>query len=130
VSSLLRHAAAQSDERMLAGSKWIDSGLCFTSKFGTPLDGPNVTHQFQKLLRTSGLPKMRFHDLRHCAAVLLISQGVHPCTVMEILGHSQIAITMNLYGHTCPSFTMRRPTKWTLSSQLPPRAPTKQAQRE
>lgn len=102
VSSLLRHAASQSEERMLAGSKWIETGLCFTSKFGTPLDGPNVTHQFQKLLEVSGLPKMRFHDLRHCAAVLLISQGVHPRTVMEILGHSQIAITMNLYGHTLP----------------------------
>ena len=78
------------------------TGLCFTSQFGTPLDGPNVTHQFQKLLQVSGLPKMRFHDLRHCAAVLLISQGVHPRTVMEILGHSQIAITMNLYGHILP----------------------------
>lgn len=102
VSSLVRHAAAQSEERMLAGSKWIESGLCFTSRFGTPLDGPNVTHQFQRLLKLSCLPKMRFHDLRHCAAVLLISQGVHPRTVMEILGHSQIAITMNLYGHTLP----------------------------
>jgi integrase len=45
---------------------------------------------------------MRFHDLRHSAATLLIAQGVHPRTVMEILGHSQIAITMNLYGHTLP----------------------------
>ena len=74
----VRHAALQSEERMLASSRWIENGLCFTSRFGTPLDGPNVTHQFQRLLKLSGLPKMRFHDLRHSAATLLISQGVHP----------------------------------------------------
>ena len=49
---------------------------------------------------------MRFHDLRHSAATLLIAQGVHPRTVMEILGHSQIATTMNTYGHVLPE-TMR-----------------------
>jgi integrase len=85
-----------------AGSKWVENGLCFTSRLGTPLDGPNVTNQFQRLLQVSGLPKMRFHDLRHSAATLLIAQGVHPRTVMEILGHSQIGITMNLYGHILP----------------------------
>ena len=102
VSSLLNHAKSQSTERAWAGSKWVDSGLCFTSSIGTPLDGPNVTHQFQRLLQASGLPRMRFHDLRHSAATLLIAQGVHPRTVMEILGHSQIGITMNLYGHVLP----------------------------
>ena len=102
VSSLVRHAESQSRERIWAGSKWVESGLCFTSRLGTPLDGPNVTHQFQKMLQVSGMPKMRFHDLRHSAATLLIAQGVHPRTVMEILGHSQIGITMNLYGHVLP----------------------------
>ena len=71
VSSLLRHAAFQSEERMLAGSKWTESGLCFTSRFGTPLDGPNVTHQFQKLLLILGPTEdeiSRFAALRRCSA--------------------------------------------------------------
>jgi len=131
VSSLARHAESQSRERAWAGSKWIESGLCFTSRVGTPLDGPNVTHQFQRLLEAASLPRMRFHDLRHSAATLLIAQGVHARTVMEILGHSQIAITMNLYGHVLPELhdeaaekmdvLFSTPTK--ISHQTPPVRP-------
>jgi integrase len=73
VSSLLHHAESQSRERTWVGSKWVETGLCFTSRLGTPLDGPNVTHQLQRLLKASGLPRMRFHDLRHSAATLLIA---------------------------------------------------------
>jgi integrase len=56
-----------------------------------------VTRDFQGLLARSGLPRLRFHDLRHSAASLLLAQGVPPRVVMEILGHSQIGVTMNLY---------------------------------
>jgi integrase len=125
VSILHHHAESQSRERAWAGSKWVVSGLCFTSTIGTPLDGPNVTHQFQRLLQVSGLPKMRFHDLRHSAATLLIAQGVHPRTVMEILGHSQIGITMNLYGHVLPESHDEAAEKMDALFSTPTKTPTR-----
>jgi integrase len=129
LSSLARHVEQQAKERAWAGSKWVDSGLCFTSRLGTPLDGPNVTHQFQRLLRVSGLPKMRFHDLRHQAGTLLIAQGVHPRTVMEILGHSQIGITMNLYGHILPELHDEAAEKMDAFFSIPTKTPTKAVQK-
>ena len=79
-------------------------GVCvFTTTVGTPLDGSTVTHRFQAALEAAGLRRIRFHDLRHTCATLLLAQGVHPRLIMEILGHSQIAITMNLYAHVIPA---------------------------
>lgn len=64
--------------------------------------GSDVTKRFQGLLAAAGSPRMRFHDLRHGAASLLLAQGVHPRVVMEILGHSTIDLTMNVYSHVIP----------------------------
>ena len=88
---------------MLAGSRWQEQGLVFTSTIGTPLDGPNVTHRFQEHIAAAGLPRQWFHDLRHACASQLLAQGVSPRVVMETLGHSQIGITMNLYAHVMPT---------------------------
>lgn len=66
-------------------------------------EGTNVTKRFQRLLAAADLPKMRFHDLRHTSASLLLALGVHPRVVMERLGHSQIALTMNTYSHVMPA---------------------------
>ena len=65
--------------------------------------GPNhVVVEFKKLLTRAGLPDIRFHDLRHSAATLLLSLGVHPKVVQEVLGHTQISITMDVYSHVLP----------------------------
>ena len=72
------------------------------TSIGTPMIGSDVTRRFQALLRAAELPAMRFHDLRHGAASLLLSQGVHPRVVMEMLGHSTITLTMNTYSHVIP----------------------------
>jgi len=69
---------------------------------GHPLDGTVVTHQFHRLLDKAGLPQRRFHDLRHSCATLLLAQGVPARVVMEILGHSQVGITMNTCTHVIP----------------------------
>jgi hypothetical protein len=82
------------------------SGLVFTTPVGTPPDSANVTHAFHDVLGRSGLPRMRFHDLRHGAASLMFSQGEDARTIMPVLGHSQISTTMDLYTHIMPS-TMR-----------------------
>jgi integrase len=57
----------------------------------------------RSILRKAGLPRIRFHDLRHSAATLLLSMGVHPKVVQELLGHSQISMTMDIYSHVLPS---------------------------
>ena len=62
----------------------------------------NLVRHFKTLLQRADLPNIRFHDLRHGCATVLISQGVHPRIVMEIMGHSQISVTMNTYGHVLP----------------------------
>jgi integrase len=77
-------------------------GLVFTTEHGSPLDGTVVTHQFHRLLDQVGLPQRRFHDLRHSCATLLLAQRVPARVVMEVLGHSQIALTMNTYAHVIP----------------------------
>ena len=74
----------------------------FTSPKGRPLHSSDVTHAFQAHLAAAGLPRKRFHDLRHTCASFLLVQGVSPRVVMEILGHSQIALTLNTYGHVLP----------------------------
>jgi integrase len=102
VASLRRHRIRQLQERLGAGTRWCDSGLVFTTGIGTPLDPRNLQLDFSALLKAAQLPRVRFHDLRHSAASLLIAQGVPLRTIMELLGHSSIAMTANVYGHLAP----------------------------
>ncbi len=62
-----------------------------------------MVDEFKKLLEKADLPDIRFHDLRHSAATLLLSLGVHPKVVQELLGHTQISMTMDIYSHVLPS---------------------------
>jgi integrase len=103
VEALRSHKLRQLQERLLAGSRWREHGLVFPSSIGTPLHAASVTHRFQALLKRVGLPRQRFHDLRHCAATLMLVQGVPMRVVMETLGHSQISLTMNTYSHVMPA---------------------------
>lgn len=103
VAVLRAHRKRQAEEQLWAGSRWQDEGLVFTTSIGTPLMGGDVTKRFQAALKAAGLPRLRFHDLRHGCASLLLAQGVHPRVVMEQLGHSTIALTMNVYSHVIPA---------------------------
>jgi integrase len=111
VVSLRGHRRRQLEERVLAGPEWVETGFVFTNRVGKALDGTHVTIGFQAMLAKAGLPRMRFHDLRHAAASLLLAQGVHPRVVMEMLGHSTIALTMNLYSHVIPALQHDAATK-------------------
>jgi len=75
----------------------------FTTRVGTPIDPRAVTAAFHKLTDDSELPSIRYHDLRHTAATLLLAQGVSPRTIMETLGHSQISLTLDTYSHVLPA---------------------------
>jgi integrase len=102
-TALRQHRTRQLKERMAAGGDWKDSGLVFTTPIGTPLDARNVHREFKAVLKAADLPLVRFHDLRHTAATLLLAQGVDPRTIMETLGHSQISLTLNTYSHVVPA---------------------------
>lgn len=100
--ALREHRERQGVERDPIDARWNELDLVFTRPDGQPLDGTVVSHQFHKLLDMAGLPQRRFHDLRHSCATLLLAQGVPARVVMEVLGHSQIGLTMNTYAHVIP----------------------------
>jgi integrase len=85
------------------GTLYRDQGLVFASGIGTPLNRHNLnSRSFKPLLERAGLPEIRFHDLRHTCATLLLSRDVHPKFVQELLGHATIAITLDTYSHVLP----------------------------
>jgi len=90
----------QSDERLQAGANWFQSDLVFTRPLGQPFDPDRLRRRFRALLQDAGLPRIRFHDLRHTAATLMMSRGIHPKVASDLLGHSTVAITLDLYSHS------------------------------
>ena len=102
VDELIEHRGRQAAERKSAGSTWRESSLVFTTTVGTPLGARTVIREYHAVLETAGLARRRFHDLRHSCARLLLVQGVSPRVVMEVLGHSEIGVTINIYSHVIP----------------------------
>jgi integrase len=86
----------------MAGTRWQEREYVFTTGIGTPMEPRNLERAYCQILTLAGLHHIRIHDLRHTAATLLLTQGVHPRVVMELLGHSQIAVTMR-YSHMVPA---------------------------
>ena len=105
VDALRAHLARQLDEIDRAGPLWQENGLVFASVTGTPLDRHDLTsRQFKPLLERAELPrKTCFHDLRHTCATLLLTKNINPKVVSEMLGHSNIAITLDTYSHVLPN---------------------------
>lgn len=96
VEALRRHRAAQV-------ATPLPQAYVFSTRSGRPLGPRNVNRSFDALLKRAGLEHIRLHDLRHSFASLLLASGEHPRTVMELLGHSQIGLTMNTYSHVMPA---------------------------
>jgi integrase len=103
IKALKDQRVLQDAARVKAGEKWQERNLVFTDLYGDFLNPKRVARHFQSLLDKSGLPRMRFHDLRHSAATILLTMGVHPKVVQELLGHSTIAMTIDTYSHLLPS---------------------------
>jgi integrase len=99
VAALNAHRERQESERRLAGSAWHDTGHVFTTSIGTPLDDHRVLTEFTELLEVAKIRHQRFHDLRHACVSLLGAQGVPLKVISEIVGHSDIRLTQNLYEH-------------------------------
>lgn len=106
VEALRTHRATQNAERLKVGSLWQDNGLVFCTHGGQPLDFRNVaTTSFKPLLKKAGLPDIRFHDLRHTCATLLLSRGHLPKLVQDLLGHASVAMTLDRYSHVLPGMS-------------------------
>jgi len=103
IEILRGHREKQLMEQIVAGDKWKENDLIFPSPIGTPQDCANVLKAYKKCLEKAGLPNLRFHDLRHTAATLMLQQEINPKVVQERLGHSDISLTLNTYSHVLPS---------------------------
>ncbi|GAA3909991.1 hypothetical protein GCM10022207_94250 [Streptomyces lannensis] len=97
--SLEQHRDRQRQEREAAGADWKASGYVFTRPDGSPIEGATLTRHFNTLLRRATLRRIRFHDLRHSAATLLLEQGVELVVIKELLGHAHIGVTATVYAH-------------------------------
>src|SRR5215207_2808383 len=101
--ALRAHLSRQLGEIELLGDDYRDQGLAFPGEKGQPMRQYTLTGgHFKRLLKRASLPHMRFHDLRHTCATLLLSRGVHPKFVQELLGRATISITLDTYSHVLP----------------------------
>jgi len=103
LDALREHRGRQLEERLWNLDCWRDIGLVFTTQVGTPADERVIRRELKTILEGAGLPPMRVHDLRHTCATLLLARNVNPRIVQEILGHSQIALTLGTYSHVLPT---------------------------
>jgi integrase len=103
VNALKNLREHQAQEIEAINGLWRDPRLVFATKKGTPLDASNVVNRsFKPLLERAGLRTVKFHSLRHTCGTLLLSEGVDIKTIQEILGHSSITVTMDVYAHVLP----------------------------
>jgi integrase len=103
VAALRAHRKAQAAERLLAGPDYGDQDLVFAEPDGSPIHPDKFRKRFEVRIGRSGLPPIRFHDLRHTYATLALRAGVHPKVVAEVLGHANISITLDTYSHAIPA---------------------------
>ena len=103
IEVLKQHRTHQKETRLKAGSTWVEQDIVFCTRHGGFIDQSYLRQLFESLLKESGLPHIRFHDLRHSAATILLTLGIHPKVVQELLGHSTVSMTMDIYSHVLPS---------------------------
>ncbi|MEU8293480.1 site-specific integrase [Streptomyces pseudogriseolus] len=116
LQSLKHHHEQQQREREAAGTTWQHNGHVFTTLQGRPIDPTNLTRTFTTLLSKAGLRRIRFHDLRHSTATLLLEQGVELVVIKELLGHAHIGVTATVYAHV--RLRLQRDAIDTLSTAL------------
>ena len=102
VEALKEHQVRQEQARAKKGDRWKEHGLVFSNTCGSFFNPGRVWFLFKKLLKKAGVPDVRFHDLRHGAATVLLAAGVDLKVVSALLGHSSVAITADIYAHVLP----------------------------
>jgi integrase len=96
------HRLKQAEELLRLGIRLTDETFVCAREDGQPMQPDSFAHDWDRTIATTSLPRIRFHDLRHTHATLLVSGGVHPKIASERLGHSKIGITLDLYSHVLP----------------------------
>lgn len=99
IGALRNHKEKQELYRGFAGDRWNENNLIFPNTHGNPMDPSNMRIEFNRVLSEAGLPKIRFHDLRHTAASLMLNHGIPLLVISRILGHSKPSVTLDIYGH-------------------------------
>lgn len=112
IDTLKKHRDRQVEIQAKLGAGWRNKGLVFCNGVGGFLDSSQLHEAYKSLLKDAGLPPIRFHDLRHSAATILFSMGVHPKVVQELLGHSNITMTLDTYSHVLPSMLQDAMDGW------------------
>jgi integrase len=105
VALLRAQRVTQAAERLHAGEHWTDTGLVFTTEFGTPVEPRNILRTIEIAAAKAGITDIGVHTLRHSAAVAWLEAGVHIKAVADLLGHSSISVTGDIYGHTSDATT-------------------------
>lgn len=122
IETLRRHRKDQLEERLSLGPAYQDQGLVFTTPLGTPIDPANLRRAWSGIVTRAGVEPLRFHDLRHAHATLLLLQGIHPKIVSERLGHSSVRITLDTYSHVLPGLQAQAAAQLDLLIGLSPQA--------
>ena len=99
IQALREHSEFQLSQKGLAGQRWKENDLILPSKIGTPLNPSNLRLDFNRVIERAEVPRVRFHDLRHTAASLMLNNGIPALVVSKILGHSKPSITLDIYGY-------------------------------
>ncbi|WP_246005864.1 site-specific integrase [Brevibacillus gelatini] len=104
IAELKKHKVRIAKEKLAAGPDlYTDLDLVVCSENGTPTNAGNIRRAFNSAIEKANVPKIRFHDLRHTHATLLLKQGANPKIVAERLGHADTRITLDTYSHLLPS---------------------------
>ncbi|RAL25934.1 site-specific integrase [Thermoflavimicrobium daqui] len=103
IQALKQHKRKQNENRLKLGHAYQDHDLVVCTSLGTPMIPRNLTRHFDRMIKESGVPRIRFHDLRHSHATIMLQLGEHPKVVSERLGHSRTGITLDIYSHVIPT---------------------------
>jgi len=112
IEALKRHREQQQAARNQAGPKWRETDVVFCNIYGGYIEATNLRTVFKRILKSAGLSDIRFHELRHSAATILLGMGIHPKIVQELLGHSSIGITLDVYSHVLPTMQQEAMNKF------------------
>ncbi|SHH08965.1 tyrosine-type recombinase/integrase [Desulfosporosinus lacus] len=107
IKEIKRFQSLKRQEKILLGPDYIDSGLLFTTAYGTPIEPRNLNRKHAAITKTAGIKLLRVHDLRHTVATLLLDDGENPVNVSDLLGHAKTSTTLDIYGHSTPEGKIR-----------------------
>jgi integrase len=112
IEALRQHRKEQEQLRAQVGEAWVEKDLVFTNLWGDYLSPNALLKAFARLIKQAGLRPIRFHDLRHSTASILMTLGIHPKVIQELLGHSTIQLTLDTYTEVLPNIQRAVVEKW------------------